>query len=225
MAEQMHFWSLVQQKERSFQRAAICHNHVCYAYVTHCNCVCHYLIPMPCCWYNWNSIDIKNETGNSSPASCSKVKQLEMPIEKSSFVFIFKNVCLQLWWKNPKLPGAGLSVIAAAAVLYHSRTPRADQSAELPVPAGNSCCPSSSPSPWMRQKPEDEQSRAGKRRQACRAKTCTVPSLTKWHVQLPASCTVTKGIPEVVDNLCPGSLTHTAMWKEKNCCKMKKRTS
>lgn len=48
-----------------------------------------------------DAIEIKNETGNSSPASCSKVKQLETSTKKCPCFYFKKHMLTDLWWRKP----------------------------------------------------------------------------------------------------------------------------
>lgn len=168
----MSISSPVQQKDRHFQKAAIVHNHVCYTP----------LLCMPL--LKTDATDIKNETGNSSPTRCSKVKQLETSTKKRPCFYFKKRMFTAMWWKKPNCLEQDLVLLML--LLYSTRSSRdwAECRAPCPNPAHTrreQLLPHQLTSAQTRQKktPRDGQSWVGKIRQAHRAEVCKVPSLTK----------------------------------------------
>lgn len=75
-----------------------------------------------------HATDTKNETDNSSPASCSKVKQL-VTNTKSGPGFILRNICLQLCAGKKQTAWSRTPCYCCCSSTAHC-APRPEQSAE-----------------------------------------------------------------------------------------------
>lgn len=180
-----------------------------------------------------DATNIKNETGNSSPTSCSKVKQLETSSKKWPCFYLKKYMFTALWWEKPHCLEQDLVLLLL--LLYSTLCSKAWAECRAPCPNSaytrwEQLLPHQLTSAQMRQKKPPETNEGGLEREG-KPKELRLQGSQFNQIACSVSYILhcSKGTPKVVDNQYPGSLTHTATthratWKQKNYCKEKKWT-